>query len=749
MNTNRTEPDQKPLRRSWLPGGLRIGTIRTRLLVAFVLLVLLPATIISVSVVALGLRSGEQQVISQLQSVATLKTEQIDTWLNSLRIHLRSVLYPHQVSRLLDPLLSNEPGSAAYDRAYAELRIQFDEMLDSTELFQEVMLLDQQGRVLLSTNPDSEGQVHAAQPYFWQGLQGSSIQSLSSATAQGLSSPVVVSRPVREQDGTVRGVVMGRASPERLNEIMLQRAGLGETGETYLVGTNFLLLTDSRFEDRDKTILRLQTDTLENVILNRNDGAGLYTNYRDRPVVGVYRWLPSVQMVLVAEQEQAEAFGATYLTLTVNLTIAVVAVLIALISASFLARSIAAPLAGLANTATRIAAGNLNLSARIERNDEVGALAHAFNSMTTRLRQLIGNLEEHVRELKQAEAEVRRVNAHLARDVAEQKALNRLSNVIQRCQTLNEAFYVSVPFLKELFGDCPGVLYRHIPHAPDLEIVGYWGNFVPTEAMPPHDECPIVQGERFTLSTISDPRQRCETCVHYEMQPVLCVQLQTGGEQFGLLHLQVAHDDTDELHDYVLPLAIRTADLLALALSNLQLRENLRDQAIRDPLTGLFNRRFLSETLHQKIGQARRHERTLALLLLDIDYFKRINDTYGHDAGDTVLRAVGKLLLSGLRTEDTACRFGGEEMLLVLTEISVEDVLARAEMLRQDISAQVIIHAGERLPAVTVSIGVAIFPRHAQTTDDLINAADRALYRAKAAGRNQVCMAELAHTTVC
>lgn len=741
MQTFTPRPDEATRRSRWFQ-RLRIGTIRIRLLAAFVALVVFPALIISITTTSLGFRHGKQQVTNQLQSVATLKEEQIEAWLESLQIYLTSVLYPHQVPRLIEPLLSSDPESAAYQQAAANLRIQFEQVLMATDLFEEVLLLDRQGRVVLSTDATNEGQVHL-QDYFRRGLREPYTQSLSSDTAQGLSSPVVVSRPVIDLEGTVRGVLVGRSSPERLNEIMLQRAGLGETGETYLVGQNALLLTDSRFEDRDKKILRLQTPALETVFRNQTDRSGSYTSYRGLEVIGVYHWLPSLQMVLVAEQEEEEAFQSTWDVLFVNSIVALVATLVALISSMFVARGIAAPLAGLSATATRIAAGDLNLRAHVERDDEVGAVADAFNRMTARLRQVIANLERHVQELQQAETEVRRVNAYLARDVAEQEGLNRLSNMLQRCPTLDAAYAESVPLLRELFAGRSGAFYRRLPDAVSAAVVGQWGDDMPIQVLPPEGDCPVLQGEYAMLTDACDLASRCRTGVYSGTQSLICVQLQTGGEQFGLLQVRAGAADAETLQSHLLPLVMRTADLLALALANLHLRENLREQAIRDPLTGLFNRRFLNETLVQTLSHARRYQRTMAICLLDLDYFKYINDTYGHDAGDAVLRSVGSLLRTGLRSGDTACRFGGEELLLVLPEITEADAITRADMLRQAISALDIDHGNSLLPAVTVSIGVAVFPDHGSTHDALLTAADRALYRAKAAGRNQVCVAEL------
>lgn len=386
--------------------GLRIGTIRERLLVAFVLLVFLPAIIISSALVVLGFQSGQQQVINQLESVATLKEAQIDAWLESLQSHLDTALYPHQVPHLLNPLLTADPQSAAYEAADAELRIQLDQLVERTRLFEEVFILDRQGRVLISTRRQQEGEVHTFQDYFWQGLHAGYVQSLSSSTAQGRS-PVIVACPIHDLEGTTRGVIVGKASPERLNAIMIQWAGLGLTGETYLVGSNYLLLTATRSQSQDNHVFRLRTAAVDTVLHDKGNLAGLYANYRDIAVVGVYRWLPRLEMVLVAEQEQAEAFQVTTTMLAVGLAVAGGAVLLALGFGVLVVQGIATPLANLSETAARIAAGDLAITAPVEREDEIGTLAQAFNQMTTCLHSLIDNLEQRVTELKQTQEELR------------------------------------------------------------------------------------------------------------------------------------------------------------------------------------------------------------------------------------------------------------------------------------------------------------------------------------------------------
>jgi diguanylate cyclase (GGDEF)-like protein/PAS domain S-box-containing protein len=170
-----------------------------------------------------------------------------------------------------------------------------------------------------------------------------------------------------------------------------------------------------------------------------------------------------------------------------------------------------------------------------------------------------------------------------------------------------------------------------------------------------------------------------------------------------------------------------------------RLQDNLRQQAIRDSLTGLFNRRYLEETLERELSRAVRKKYPLSLLMLDIDHFKMVNDTYGHAAGDAVLQSLGNHLLSYSRKLDIACRFGGEEFVLVLAESDAASALKRAEEWRAAIEKMNVIHAANTIH-ITVSIGIAVFPQHAENMKDLLYAADQALYTAKKTGRNRVVL---------
>jgi diguanylate cyclase (GGDEF)-like protein len=171
----------------------------------------------------------------------------------------------------------------------------------------------------------------------------------------------------------------------------------------------------------------------------------------------------------------------------------------------------------------------------------------------------------------------------------------------------------------------------------------------------------------------------------------------------------------------------------------LQQRERkLQEQAISDPLTGLYNRRYLDEFLPRELARSGRSATPVAVMLIDLDHFKRVNDSSGHEAGDIALRAVGNLLRANVRGSDIACRFGGEEFALILPETDAEAALRRAEGIRVAIAELDLSYSGKPLGKITASFGLALFPDHAPDTDELLRVADVALYAAKGAGRNRV-----------
>ena len=257
------------------------------------------------------------------------------------------------------------------------------------------------------------------------------------------------------------------------------------------------------------------------------------------------------------------------------------------------------------------------------------------------------------------------------------------------------------------------------------------------------DDCWALQhGTHYKTSGCDGP-----SCAHYRNHGGdgkggmrLCVPLVTHDELVGMVHLEGLAAEAG-VRDEQEQLAVTVAEQLALALGNARLRESLRRQSVLDPLTGLFNRRYFDETLRRELARSRRMASPLSLVVLDVDHFKRVNDGFGHAAGDAVLRAIAQLIRQSIRYGDVACRYGGEELVILMPDCAQADAVRRAESLRADIAGAPPMNDGAGPDTITASFGVAEFPLHGPDAEALFRAADQAMYRAKREGRNRVVLA--------
>jgi diguanylate cyclase (GGDEF)-like protein len=214
------------------------------------------------------------------------------------------------------------------------------------------------------------------------------------------------------------------------------------------------------------------------------------------------------------------------------------------------------------------------------------------------------------------------------------------------------------------------------------------------------------------------------------------------GDVLGLLHLRSRQSTQIQSEQNVLSELKDMADILpeylSLSIANIQLYECLARESLRDPLTGLFNRRFMIESLEREIKRAERNQTHVSIIMADIDHFKQFNDKHGHAAGDKVLTQMGGLFKARLRGSDVACRYGGEEFVFFLPESSAENSLKRADQLREEVKNLEIHYGGERLASLTLSMGISTYPDQGSNAEDLLRVADVALYRAKIEGRDRV-----------
>jgi diguanylate cyclase (GGDEF)-like protein len=364
-------------------------------------------------------------------------------------------------------------------------------------------------------------------------------------------------------------------------------------------------------------------------------------------------------------------------------------------------------------------------------------------------------LEEKNMQRKRARAEeaLRAANEKLAiwveefqKRTHETALLSEMGGLLQTCNTPEEAYGIILQSAQRIFPSESGSLCILDASLNVVQTVAAWGSTGAAHPSFAPEDCWALRRGR--LHAVDDP-QTGLLCRHLSGPPpasYLCVPMLAQGEPLGILHLIRALESSQPeampirtgRAEFQMQLAATAGEHMALALANLNLRENLRIQSIRDPLTGLFNRRYMEESLERALHRALREQRPVGLILLDLDRFKSFNDTHGHDAGDTVLRALGELLQNRMRREDIACRYGGEEFLLVLPDAPLEVARQRAELLREMMTHFDIRYGGSALGEVTLSLGVAAFPQHGHSASALLRAADRALYEAKALGRNRV-----------
>jgi diguanylate cyclase (GGDEF)-like protein len=491
-------------------------------------------------------------------------------------------------------------------------------------------------------------------------------------------------------------------------------------------------------------------------------------------------------------QRQDQMLGELYLGLTLHslqqgrevmkrnlLIVALVNFLVGTLAIFFVGSFITTPLRRMTRTAREIADGDLSKRANVGAHDEVGQLARSFNTMIDhlqgsykqmentkqslekRVKERTKELQSEIGDRRKAEQALQDANMKLQMSVvqleqrnAELKLLNEIYDSLQTCNSEREIFTVCTQFAKRIFPEFEGIFFVYRASRKVLEPAVVWGESISDFDIIEPDDCwAIRQGKPHVV----EKRSAGLICPHMEsgdkpFQPYLCVPLVTHDDIIGLLNLRCppsfveAGLSLDEIGqhrnlEFTQLLALNFAARIAMTLVNLDLRDRLHQQSIRDPLTALFNRRFMEETLDKEISRAMRSGQPLGIIMMDIDYLKRFNDTYGHEAGDMMLRALGNFLQQNVRKGDIACRFGGDEFVLIMPGASAMIAKDRAGLLVKDVQTIKLTYSDKGLSGISASFGVAVFPGHGNSAAALIKAADTALLLAKKKGRSQVVMA--------
>ncbi len=377
---------------------------------------------------------------------------------------------------------------------------------------------------------------------------------------------------------------------------------------------------------------------------------------------------------------------------------------------------------------------NLYFGGRLRRTVQVEALVA---ERTQALAQEVEKHEQLEKALAQSRASLGDQVEQLAARNREVQLLNEVGDMLQSCVSADEAYPLIRQHLPGLLPGTSGAIYVHNSQKNLFEATAEWGDVPPAAAAFMAEDCWALRRGRVHPPADVSRGIPCRHVTPDEVDGSLCVPIAATGRTIGLFHTLRCPPESQAF-------VVSVAEHIGLALSNLMLRSDLRQLSIRDPLTGLFNRRYMEETLEIEISRAQRKEHSIGIIMLDIDHFKSFNDRFSHAAGDELLQTLGHLIRSNLRAGDVACRYGGEEFVLILPEATEEAAVRRAEDLRSRVREIGVRHLDAVLGPVSISLGVGLYPDHGRTRDELLAAADSALYRAKAEGRDRVVVAQTA-----
>ncbi len=358
-----------------------------------------------------------------------------------------------------------------------------------------------------------------------------------------------------------------------------------------------------------------------------------------------------------------------------------------------------------------------------------------------------------ISEQKQAEKSLNESNRILKKTVFELaqrekqlKSISKMAEFFQVCTTEKEVMKIISQNMELLFPVDAGAVYLLDKSSRIFSCIHTWGNpGLSLNSFPP-EQCWALKKDQPYVVIAEKSRLLCEHVKdELSTHDFLCLPISSHQGQLGLLHLQLKHPGLENPTESsalsansLRELGVAAAEHIALALTNVRLQEELHALAILDPLTGLYNRRYMQEYLEQEISRAARIQGSIGIVLLDIDHFKKLNDHYGHDAGDKVLERLASVLQSQIREGDICCRYGGEEFLLILPGSGYQATMERAETLRKVVSQTQFHYEGTNLGSLTISLGVSAYPKYGNSSETLIRAADQSMYEAKVKGRNLV-----------
>ncbi|MBV1909078.1 MAG: EAL domain-containing protein [Kangiellaceae bacterium] len=654
------------------------SSLRFKLTSVFILLVMLPALALMATNAIVSLNSGLERAYIQLETVTKLKEESLNRWVEHLESDLVSTLDAKELRWHISVLTEANDSVRLFTQvSFNRVKTALERTQSRGKRYTDIYLFNKDGLLILSTSSEHKVLKFKDSESFKTKSNEFSIQ-FPLDLAKKEKKQIHAIMPVINSNDQIIGFLVGVADSSQLTQLLGEKEGLGLTGESFLMSKNGILLSASNY------VRHAIVPTENKVTLLKLNSEGSYRsrqrNYQDKMTLRVLYWLDSLKVVLVTEQQESEAFAPIYTALRVSVLVTIFALILAIALGIYFTKRLTAPMLELAHSASQVSKGILDTVIKVKGSTEFVNLAKIFNSMTLRLRELINQLENSEQQ---------------QRDL-----LNNTSSVIYIKDLQGHYVFVNHQY-EELFN----VKDSNISKKSDFEI------------FPDRIAKEFRQNDKRVLKSNS--------ILEFEETVPLA-----DGEH---TYLSVKFPLKNSKNETYGVCGIST-DITYLK----KQEEVILHQAHFDALTDLPNRFLSLDRLNQMLRSKKRTQTPLALLFLDLDDFKKINDSLGHEVGDQLLVQVANRLSHSLRETDTVGRLGGDEFVIILGEIADgTDARPVAENLLSEMRTP--FHLAEHELILTVTIGIAVFPDDGETPAELVKSADTAMYSAKADGGNAHC----------
>ena len=607
-------------------------------------------------------------------------------------------------------------------------------------------ITDPSGKVLARvTSPFWHGDDMTANPGVRSALSGKEKASLRLEEGKLYQ---IVSVPV-----TTKGVVQGAlVAGFELNQAFADRFREMTSSDLAVVSEGKLILASGGVSERSQF----------EYVLNRYAGYFTAESFRTNgPNSVTMQVLDETELGIIAPFSASYGFESGFNIIKKSLTkatafyreiriililIGLLAIVISFAAGRAMARRISRPILQLTAAAGEYAKGNLRHRVAASSNDEVGTLTEAFNRMASDLGSardgLIAARDDLESKVTQRTWELGEANRNLQSSFVKVELRNRemtllseMDDVFQACGSVDELHGAVRRLIEEKLPGWAGGISAMRPSIQPLEVVVSWGRPIfRTPVFMPQECVALRLGRMYFVESLSHAMILCRHFKEPAPSAYLCVPLTAAKSTFGVIHLcpPAGEAMNDDRKRFVGTMARH----ISLALANLMLREKLQAESIRDPLTGLYNRRYMEEALETELVRSHRNGRGVGVMMIDVDQFKKVNDAHGHDAGDMVLCAIAQFISDKLRGGDILCRYGGEEFTLIMPDVTPETFKRKAGELREGFKKVKTGLNGSGPNAVTLSFGLAIYPENGSEGKRLLRSADEALYQAKEAGRD-------------